>query len=245
VTLRRSEDAFVDELFLPCVGLGAPLLRALFPRAYLDVNREPYELDPQIFDGRLPDFANTRSLRVAVGLGTIPRVVGDAQPIYRKPIPVADGLRRIETLYRPYHAQLKVLIERARGWFGVAVLLDCHSMPSNAADVSGLDIVLGDRYGASAAPPVVDVLESSLKRAGYRVRRNKPFAGGYITEHFGAPADGVHAVQIEIARALYLDERRIVRTERWPALQEDLFAAAKALALELGGNPEAGRLAAE
>ena len=117
-------------------------------------------------------------------------------------------------------------------------------MPSNAADVSGFDIVLGDRYGASAAPPIVDVLESSLKRAGYRVRRNKPFAGGYITEHFGAPADRVHAVQIEIARALYLDERRIVRTERWPALQEDLLAAATALALELG-NPEAGRLAAE
>jgi N-formylglutamate amidohydrolase len=245
LTLRRSEDAFVDELFLPCVGLGAPLLRALFPRAYLDVNREPYELDPQIFDGRLPEFANTRSLRVAVGLGTIPRVVGDAQPIYRKPIPVSEGLRRIERLYQPYHEQLKALIERARGWYGVAVLLDCHSMPSNAADVSGLDIVLGDRFGASAAPVIVDVLESSLKCAGYRVRRNKPFAGGYITEHFGAPADGAHAVQIEIARALYLDERRIVRTEGWPALQEDLFAAAKALALEMGGKPEPGRLAAE
>src|SRR6516162_11491173 len=121
LTLRRSEDAFVDELFLPCVALGAPLLRARFPRAYLDVNREPYELDPQVFDGRLPEFANTRSLRVAVGLGTIPRVVGDAQPIYRRPIPVADGLGRIETLYRPYHAQLKALMERARGWFGVAV----------------------------------------------------------------------------------------------------------------------------
>lgn len=245
LTLRRSEDAFVDELFLPCVALGAPLLRAFFPRAYLDVNREPYELDPQIFDGRLPEFANTRSLRVAVGLGTIPRVVGDAQPIYKKPIPVAEGLRRIDTLYRPYHAQLKALIERARGWFGVAVLLDCHSMPSNAADVSGLDIVLGDRYGASAAPNIVDILESSLKSAGYRVRRNKPFAGGFITEHFGAPGDGAHAVQIEVARALYLDERKIVRTERWPVLQEDLFAAAKALALELGGNPEVGRLAAE
>jgi N-formylglutamate amidohydrolase len=140
---------------------------------------------------------------------------------------------------------LKALIERARGWFGVAVLLDCHSMPSNAADVSGLDIVLGDRYGASAAPAVVDILESSLKRSGYRVRRNKPFAGGFITEHFGAPADGAHAVQIEIARALYLDERRIVRTERWTAVQDDLFAAVKALAQELGGNPEAGRLAAE
>jgi N-formylglutamate amidohydrolase len=172
-------------------------------------------------------------------------VVGDAQPIYRKPIPVAEGLRRIETLYHPYHRQLKALIERARGWFGTAVLLDCHSMPSNAADVSGLDIVLGDRFGASAAPVVVEVLESSLKRAGYQVRRNKPFAGGYITEHFGAPADGAHAVQIEIARALYLDERRIVRTGGWSALQADLFAAAKALALELGGKSEAGRLAAE
>src|SRR6202012_2953946 len=105
----------------------------------------------------------------------------------------------------------------------------------------GLDIVLGDRYGASAAPTIVDILETSLKRAGYRVRRNQPFAGGYLTEHFGAPADGAHAVQIEIARALYLDERRIVRTERWPALQEDLFSAVKALALALGGNPEAGR----
>jgi N-formylglutamate amidohydrolase len=105
--------------------------------------------------------------------------------------------------------------------------------------------VLGDRYGASAAPAVVDVLESSLKRAGYRVRRNKPFAGGFITEHYGAPVDGVHAVQIEIARTLYLDERRIVRTDRWPALRDDLFAAAKALAFELGADPQAGRLAAE
>ena len=138
----------------------------------------------------MPEFANTRSLRVAVGLGTIPRVVGDAQPIYKKPIPIADGLHRIESLYRPYHAELKALIERARGWFGVAVLIDCHSMPSNAADASGLDIVLGDRFGASAAPAVVDILEASLRGAGYRVRRNKPFAGGFITEHFGAPGEG-------------------------------------------------------
>ena len=221
-------------------------MRALFPRAYLDVNREPYELDPQIFDGRLPEFANTRSLRVAVGLGTIPRVVGDAQPIYKKPISVADGLGRIEALYRPYHAQLKALIERARRWFGVAVLLDCHSMPSNAADVSGLDIVLGDRYGASAAPAVVEILEASLKRAGYRVRRNKPFAGGFITEHFGAPAEGVDAVQIEIARALYLDERRIVRTERWTALQRQICSPRRrrwrGSSAGIGAEPAGGRM---
>lgn len=243
LTLRRSEDAYVDELFLPCVAIGAPLLRALFPRAYLDVNREPYELDPQVFEGRLPDFANTRSLRVAVGLGTIPRVVGDAQAIYKQPISIAEGLGRIEWLYRPYHEKLRALVERALKQFDRAVLLDCHSMPSNAADVSGLDIVLGDRYGASAAPAVVDLLETSLRAAGYRVRRNKPFAGGFITEHFGDPSKGVHAVQIEIARALYLDERKLVRTQAWTALRDNLFAAAKRLSREFG--PELNRLAAE
>ena len=241
LTLRRSEDAYVDELFLPCVALGAPLLRALFPRAYLDVNCEPYELDPQVFEGRLPDFANTRSLRVAVGLGTIPRVVGDAQPIYKQPLAVEEGLGRIEWLYRPYHRQLRALVDRSRARFGSAVLIDCHSMPSNAADVSGLDIVLGDRYGASAAPDIVETLETSLRAAGYRIRRNKPFAGGFITEHFGAPAQGVHAVQIEIARSLYLDERRLVRTGTWTTLRDNLFNAAKTLS----GFGDLNRLAAE
>jgi N-formylglutamate amidohydrolase len=243
LTLRRSEDAYVDELFLPCVALGAPLLRALFPRAYLDVNREPYELDPQVFEGRLPDFANTRSLRVAVGLGTIPRVVGDSQPIYKQPLSIAEGLGRIEWLYRPYHEQLRVLVDRALQRFGRAVLIDCHSMPSNAADVAGLDVVLGDRYGASAAPGVVEILETGLRAAGYRVRRNKPFAGGFITETFGAPSRGVDAVQIEIARSLYLDERRLAKTEAWSTVRGNLFNAVRSLARELGGDHS--RLAAE
>lgn len=245
LTLRRSEDAFVDLLFLPCVNLGAPLLRALFPRAYLDVNREPFELDPKVFDGPTPDYANTRSLRVAVGLGTIPRVVGDAQPIYREPLALAEGLARIEALYKPYHAGLETLIARAMRLFGRALLIDCHSMPSNAADVGGWDIVLGDRYGSSAAPIVIETLEASLRASGYRVRRNKPFAGGYITEHFGAPEAGVHAVQIEIARALYLDERRIALTERWTGLSDDLAVAAGALNEAFGAASGPSRLAAE
>src|SRR5271167_2604242 len=173
MTLRRSEDCFVDELVAPCVAIGAPLLRARFPRAYLDVNREPYELDPQMFEGRLPDFANTRSLRVAAGLGAIPRVVGDAQPIYRGPIPVAEGLARIAALHRPYHARLAALVERARARFGLAVLIDCHSMPSTSTDVSGCDVVLGDRFGSSAAGWIVEALEQSLRGSGLVVRRNK------------------------------------------------------------------------
>ncbi len=240
--LRRSEDAFVDELFLPCVALGAPLLRAHFPRAFLDLNREPFELDPQMFEGPLPAFANTRSLRVAAGLGVIPRVVGDTQPIYRGRMPVADGLGRIAAFHRPYHERLGELIERARARFGLTVLIDCHSMPSTLAEGGPLDIVLGDRFGTSAAGWIVDALESALLERGYRVRRNKPYAGGFITEHYGSPASARHAVQIEINRALYMDERRIVKLDRAGTLSEALFAAAEALMARIA---EGGRLAAE
>jgi N-formylglutamate amidohydrolase len=243
--LRRSEDAFVDELFLPCVALGAPLLRARFPRAFLDVNREPYELDPSMFDGPLPDFANTRSLRVAAGLGAIPRVVGDAQAIYKGRIPVGEGLGRIAALHRPYHERLAGLIERARARFGMAVLIDCHSMPSTLADGGPPDIVLGDRFGASAAPWIVEAIEATLIAKGYRVRRNKPYAGGYITECYGAPASGRHAVQIEVNRALYMDERRIVKLGKAQTLSGALFAAAEALMARIADQTGGGRLAAE
>ena len=233
-TLRRSEDAFVDELIRPCVAVGAPLLKARFPRAYLDLNREPFELDPQMFDGRLPDFANTRSLRVAAGLGVIPRVVGEAQPIYRGVLSVEEGLRRIHALHRPYHLKLDELIERARARFGLGVLLDCHSMPSTSSDVAGCDIVLGDRFGSSAAGWIVDALEQSLRADGLVVRRNKPYAGGYITEHYGAPPFGRHAVQVEINRGLYMDERSIRKLDTSDAVAASLLAMTDALASRIG-----------
>ncbi len=245
LTLRRSEDAFVDELFLPCVALGAPLMRARFPRAFLDVNREPFELDPQMFEGSLPEFANTHSLRVAAGLGAIPRVVGDTQPIYKGRIRVADGLGRIAAFHRPYHERLGGLIERAHARFGLAILIDCHSMPSTLTESGPLDIVLGDRFGTSSAGWIVEALESALLARGYRVRRNKPYAGGFITEHYGAPANARHAVQIEVNRALYMDERRIMKLEKARALAEALFAAAEALVARLAGELGGGRLAAE
>jgi N-formylglutamate amidohydrolase len=243
MTLRRSEDCFVDELVAPCVAIGAPLLLARFPRAYLDVNREPYELDPQMFEGRLPDFANTRSLRVAAGLGAIPRVVGDAQPIYRGPIPVAEGLARIAALHRPYHARLAALVERARERFGFAILLDFHSMPSSSVDGAGCDIVLGDRFGSSAGGWVLDTLEQTLRDSGLGVRRNKPYAGGYITERHGAPTQGRHAVQIEMNRALYMDERRIAKLEKAEDLANALLNMTRALAARVAGLGRA--LAAE
>lgn len=245
LTLRRSEDAFVDELLAPCVALGAPLMAANFPRAYLDVNREPYELDPLMFEGRLPPFVNTRSLRVAGGLGTIPRVVGEAQEIYGDSIPVAEAMERIAKLYAPYHSALRGLIERAAGRFGLAVLLDCHSMPSNVADSAAPDFVIGDRYGASAALWVVEILEQRLRQLGYSVRRNKPYAGGFITEHYGNPASGLHAIQLELNRAIYMDERRREKSARFDQVAADFAVLAETLATVPFGDLGPSQAAAE
>src|SRR3954447_15485915 len=225
VALRRSEDAFVDALFADTVALGAPLMAARFPRAYLDVNREPYELDPRMFDGRLPPFANTRSMRVAGGLGTVPRIVADGQEIYAARLPVDEALRRIEWLYKPYHRTLRQLVNRTARSFGYAILIDCHSMPSSSIardESSKADVVLGDRYGTSCAGVLSDLVEVQLRARGYLVARNKPYAGGFITEHYGQPALGRHCLQIEINRGLYMDERTLSPAPGFDAVKEDL-----------------------
>ena len=232
-TLRRSEDSFVDELFAGVVRRGHPLMRAHFPRCYVDVNREPYELDPRMFEGRLPSFANTRSMRVAGGLGTVARVVGEAQEIYDERLPVGEALRRIEGLYKPYHRALRRLMTRIHRDVGAAILVDCHSMPSSAGakdERPRADIVLGDRYGTSCAGPVTEAIEQALRACGYTVSRNKPYAGGFITEHYGNPAAGLHAVQLELNRALYMDERRYERSASFASVAGDLVDMAECLA---------------
>src|SRR5690348_293555 len=230
--LRRSEDSFVDALISGVVGQGFPLMRAHFPRCFVDVNREPYELDPRMFEGRLPSFANTRSMRVAGGLGTVARVVGDAQEIYRQRIPVDDAIRRIEGLYKPYHRALRRLFTRVHRDFGAAILIDCHSMPSSAGakdERPRADVVLGDRYGTSCVAAVAETIEATLRAQGYSVSRNKPYAGGFITEHYGNPAVGLHAIQLEINRALYMDERRYEKSAAFAAVAADLEALAERL----------------
>lgn len=231
-TLRRSEDTLVDSLFCDVTGLGMAFMRAHFPRCYLDVNREPYELDPRMFEGRLPAYANTRSMRVSGGLGTIARIVGEAQEIYGRRIPVDDAIARIETYYKPYHRTLRRLMVQMQRQFGVAVLVDCHSMPSGGIqrdERSRIDMVIGDRYGTSCAGAIPDVLESELRARGYLVVRNKPYAGGFITEHYGNPASGMHAIQIEINRALYMDEHTYRASEKFEKLRQDLLEVVQAL----------------
>jgi N-formylglutamate amidohydrolase len=248
VALRRSEDAFVDELFASVMDLGAPLMTAHFPRAFLDLNREPYELDSRMFDGRLPSFANTRSMRVAGGLGTIPRIVADGQEIYRTRLPVDEALHRIEWLYKPYHRTLRHLVRRTSQLFGHAILIDCHSMPSSSVsreDGIKADIVLGDRYGTSCATLLIDLVEAALRGRGYTVVRNKPYAGGFITEHYGEPALGRHALQIEINRALYMDERSMAKKTAFTVLADDLTQAFAQVIADIEGELTSRPIAAE
>ena len=246
--LRRSEDAYVEELFAGVTQLGAPLLAACYPRAYLDLNREPFELDPDLFEDALPAFANTRSLRVQGGLGTIARVVGEAEEIYRRRLTVAEALARIEQLYWPYHAQLALLLERTRRRFGLAVLIDCHSMPSGEPACAGAGqrahFVLGDRFGSACAPELTRFVELSLKALGYEVSLNRPYAGGYITEHYGAPAQGVHALQLEINRALFTDELRLTLSDGFVPLRAQLMQLAAGVA-EFARTLQPMRAAAE
>lgn len=248
LSIRRSEDHFVDELFSGVIRLGAPMLAAHFPRAWLDVNREPYELDPRMFDGPLPAFANIGSMRVAGGLGTIPRLVAENMDIYRGRLSVEEGLSRIERVYRPYHANLRRIIAQTHVQFGKAILIDCHSMPANVRVAGGSsrpDIIIGDRYGASAAHDLSRAAVSFLSGLGYHVVRNKPYAGGFITEHYGRPGRGLHALQIEINRGLYVDEASLEKTAGFDLLKADLGEFAASMMAYVREGLSEDRLAAE
>ena len=246
--IRRSEDHYVDELFGRAVALGAPMLVAHFPRAFLDVNREPYELDPRMFDGALPPHANIGSMRVAGGLGTVPRLVAENMEIYRTRMPVEDALERIETIYKPYHATLRRLIARTHVLFGRAILIDCHSMPGNVRVAgSGMrpDIIIGDRYGTSASADLSRMAVTLLEDLGFTVTRNKPYAGGFITEHYGRPTRGLHALQIEINRGLYVDETTLVKKPEFDWLAHILGTFLAEFAAHVESSTESLPLAAE
>ena len=227
-TLRRSEDSYVDELFVGAPAKGAPFLQALFPRAYLDVNREQYELDPAMFDGPLPDFVQRDSPRVIAGLGTIARQVASGAEIYRHKLSFAEAERRIETLYRPYHRALEQLVSVTLARFSRCLLLDCHSMPSiggpddSDSGFERVDFVLGDCFGRSCAASLTDAVEQFLLEHGYRVVRNSPYAGGFTTRHYGNPAGAVHAMQIEINRRLYMNESNHRRHAGFARLQKQM-----------------------
>ena len=236
--LRMSEDAFVDTLFAAAPDRGAPLITALFPRTFVDANREPLELDPAMFSDRLPWPVNRTSPRVRGGLGVIARVGANGAPIYDRRLPVAEARERIRQHYFPYHRALRQLVHDTRQRFGHVILLDCHSMPSQAVarlsvtigrvsnePARPIDFVLGDCHGASCTSDITDSAEEVLTDLGYTVARNSPYAGGFTTRHYGHPERGIHALQIEVNRALYMDEATLERHAGADRLAEELGEA--------------------
>jgi N-formylglutamate amidohydrolase len=234
VSIRRSEDAFVDDLISGAGDHGVTMISARYARAYIDLNREPFELDPSMFADELPAFARARTARVAAGLGAIARVVSEGQEIYSRKLMFAEARKRIEDAHRPYHQALKRLLDEAQAAHGFAILVDWHSMPSAAARAGGgrerpADMVLGDRFGAACAGVLPTRVQRALEDMGYRVTRNTPYAGGYTTEHYGQPSRRFHALQIEINRGLYLDEATLSQTSGFSPLQAHIDALTAAL----------------
>ena len=243
--LRASEDAYVDRLFGAAPGHGAPLLAAIYPRAWLDLNRSPSEMDPALVEGAAAAGINQR---IAAGLGVVPRVVSEGRAIYRGKIPLAEAEARVRDAHRPYHTVLDRLLMQARDRFGIAVLFDCHSMPTEALRAAprmrgrAPQIVLGDRFGAATARHIVAETQAAFEDQGFTVARNAPFAGGYITQRYGRPSRGLHAVQIEVDRGLYLDQRRI---EPAPAFDEVQLRIAAVIERLVRITPDLSALAAE
>lgn len=224
--IRSSEDAYVDQLFSAAPLFGAPLLAALLPRAYVDLNRACDELDPAVIEGapRTP-----HNPRVASGLGVIPRVVAGGRAIYAGKLTLEQAAARLDQAWHPYHAALRGLMDETHRQFGQVILLDCHSMPHEAIALHGrqdlADIVLGDRHGAAASGAVTDLVEAAFQTVGFRVARNAPFAGAFIAQSYGRPVSGRHVIQIEIDRSLYMDEARIIPLPEFAAVQRRISKA--------------------
>ena len=244
--IRSSEDAYVDVLVSSAPQFGAPLLTATAPRAFVDLNRGADELDPALIEGIRRNHQNPR---IASGLGVIPRVVANGRQIYRGKLPLTEAHQRITRFWRPYHDQLQTLLDESRNSFGEAVLIDWHSMPHEALESFGKlgaarpDVVLGDRFGAAAAPDLVEEVEAILSEAGLRVARNTPFAGAFIVQHYGKPAQHQHAIQIEIDRALYMNERTLEPTAHFEPFRKLLTGVIGRIA-DLG-RPAQNAMAAE
>lgn len=236
LTIRSSEDAYVDRLYESAPANGAPLLAATLPRAYVDLNRNADELDPALITGVRQRGHNPR---ISSGLGVIPRVVANGRRIREGKISMTEARRRLRDFYHPYHDKLDLLLSESRAQFGFALLFDCHSMPHEALAATSYaydkkpEVVLGDRHGAACAAELIEVVEAAFQRAGLRVSRNLPFAGAHVTQRYGRPSAGRHAIQIEIDRALYLDEARVRPRDDFPAFQA-LIAGVVAELAELG-----------
>lgn len=233
-TLRSAEDVGVDRLIAGGPARGVPIVAGQVSRAYVDLNRSPAELDPALMDG---EIEASPTAKVAAGFGVIPRRAGDGTPLYERRLGLDEARRRLERVHGPYHQALGALMQAARDAHGVALLIDWHSMPSRAAGGSGrnrrgVDVVLGDRHGSSCRGAVMRRVRALFEAEGWRVGLNAPYAGGYSTERWGRPDEGFQAVQVELNRALYLNEATLAPSGDYPRCVRALDRVVAALAAE-------------
>ena len=227
ISIRSSEDAFLDQLIDGIEKYGAPKIIANAPRAFIDLNRSTDELDPALISGIKN---NMRNPRISSGLGVIPRVVSHGKEIYRGKLSLEQAQSRIEYYWKPYHRDLSNLLKRAQSIYGQSLLIDMHSMPHEAVStqssfIKAPEIVVGDRFGMSSDPEFTNLIVSILKQHGFRVAKNTPFAGAFITKHHGKIKERTHAIQLEIDRSLYMDEERVSPNSGFEKLKSQLFPA--------------------
>ena len=227
ISIRSSEDAFLDQLIDGIEKYGAPKIVANAPRAFIDLNRSTDELDPALISGIKN---NIRNPRISSGLGVIPRVVSHGREIYRGKLSLEQAQSRIEYYWKPYHKDLANLLKRAQSIYGQSLLIDMHSMPHEAVStqssfIRAPEIIVGDRFGMSSDPEFTNLIVSILKQHGFRVAKNTPFAGAFITKHHGKIKERTHAIQLEIDRSLYMDEERISPNSGFKKLKSKLFPA--------------------
>lgn len=235
IDLRRTEDAFVNELFEPATALGAGVLSARFARAYVDLNRDAAELDPTMFVDGTPRPCGIPGARVQAGLGSLPRVGASGRNIYAHRLSRSEGEARLAGVHDAYHRRLRDELHRLRRSHDQVFLIDCHSMPSNQPGRRGLaEIVLGDRFGSSCCGRLTSAAERAFRRLGYKVARNAPYAGGYTTRTYGRPRAGLHTLQIEIRRDLYMDEALVRKTAGFASLRDDIATVCTDLARHVG-----------
>ncbi|EAU52150.1 hypothetical protein OM2255_08351 [alpha proteobacterium HTCC2255] len=223
--IRASEDAYVDDLFSSVTEFGAPLLTAVAPRAFVDLNRQADELDSAIIHGVNKNILNSRVLS---GLGVIPRIVSKGNNIQSGKMTIEQANLRLDKSYFPYHYKLKKLLDQTKLEFGKVILIDCHSMPMRSthslrsSDGKSPNIVLGNRFGSSCSSDIMEQIKSSFEDAGFRVSQNIPFSGAYILKNYGRPSINQHAIQIEIDRGLYLNEKLVEKSDKYYDLKYKL-----------------------
>ena len=229
--LRRNEDAFIDKLFSSAATFGAPLLSARFPRCFVDVNRAPDELpEAWLNEKELRDASTQPTVRANAGLGVVPTKLSETRDIYKKPLNPRFVRARLVSLYQPYHDALQGLVTESSLEFGHSLLIDCHSMPGFAPMGSRRpDIILGDRFGVSCHPETIAAIEAAFRSLNYTVARNYPYAGGYVTSHYGKPMSGIETLQIEVNRDLYLNPVTLRPKRSYDRLAENLATIIKGI----------------